>query len=201
MHTDDSRAAEEMGVRVFHAEDNLGPSRGCNIGFRAAIKGEYNYVCKIDPDTVFFSNDWLEESEKIMNKNPGTGILGNVRNCYSIFDKLNSIMDKMGKKLLFNKRNFNHVQGGFQFIRCSALQLEGLYSEFDEPVFEDVELSWRFLHNGWDINNLDGCICFAAEDYINLERHIIKNTKIYHPIKSLSIKKKIKEYWNSLNCR
>lgn len=158
-------AAQFPQVRYIQNVDNLGFSRGNNIGV-AVAKGEY--VCLLNPDTAV-SEEVFEHCIQFAESNPNMGALGVQyidgtghflpeckRNLPTPLRSLMKILGfTKGKNGYYakhiNKESLGKVDilaGAFMFMRKEVyLQVQGL----DEDYFmygEDIDLSYKLQKSG-----------------------------------------------------
>lgn len=164
--SDDSTAMIHQlfpSVRLIINQDNLGFSKGNNIGIRQA-KGEY--ICILNPDTVVGEDTFQDILSHVKNI-PDLGILGcqliDGRGVYLPESKRNVPTPLIGlQKLLgFSKGYYNSVLkvddvgavdilvGCFMIVKKEVFQSVG---GFDEAYFmygEDIDLSYRIKMAGY----------------------------------------------------
>jgi hypothetical protein len=203
MHHDDENTIERMGAKIVRTNGNILTGDACNLGLNIALQNRYRYVVKADPDTIFLDTKWATTAIAEMDFNTEAGIGGDVWPCPDAEGKVRSL----AAECFYPYRNppsFDHVQGGFQFMRCKALEMCGLYRAWSNRSFEDVELSWRMAHFGWKLLDFKWCRCNDSSEPINGWCHVSENitpvnskslpsrTMIAHPVKIMSVRQKIR---------
>ena len=112
------------GITLVRNEENLGFVKAINQG----LKGFANapYTCVMNNDTIA-SAGWLEEMVKVMESNPGIGIVNPSSNT--------SGQDAPEEAGAARIQELYTCRGFCMLIRCEAIQSIGLFDEIYSPGY------------------------------------------------------------------
>jgi GT2 family glycosyltransferase len=149
-------------VVVIENKENVGFSRGCNIG---AQKANGEYLLFLNSDTEFTADDTLSLMREAMTEKVGAvgGLMknedGSLQRSFGSFYTLAKVskMIFLGERGELSGVNVNKkqevdwVSGGFMMVQRSVFESAG---RFDEKIFmyvEDVELCYRIKKAGYKV--------------------------------------------------
>lgn len=160
-------------VSLMAGTENLGYSRGVNLGIREA-KGSYFLI--LNPDTVV-REDSIEKLLEFMELTPGSGVVGpklvfhdgnlqySCRRFYTLkvlvlrrtfFGKIFKKSKAVAEHLMLHfdhesTREVDWVIGACMMVRREAVQSVGLMDERFFLYFEDVDWCYRMKQKGWKV--------------------------------------------------
>lgn len=160
-------------VELYAGSENIGFSRGVNIGIQAA-RGKYFFI--LNPDTVLRKNA-IEELGVFMEDTPDAGIAGpklvfqdgnlqySCRRFYNwrvlllrrtflgkIFKNTKAVSDHLMLEFDHNTtRDVDWILGASMFVRRDAVESVGLMDERFFLYFEDVDWCYRMRQKGWKV--------------------------------------------------
>ena len=147
----------QPSVELLQSGANLGFGGGCNVGIRAALGRDADYVWLINSDSTV---DTAALSEMVITaeQNSQIGAVGSV--LYEM-DKVDQVQLWGGGKVQFWSGRSSHqlqpaqldfVSGASLLLRREALEMVGLFD--DESFFmywEDTDLGFRLRLAGWQL--------------------------------------------------
>ena len=181
------------GIKVIKNKENLGFSKGHNIGIKES-KGEY--VLCLNQDAVL-DKDFIKNCLKI----DAGAVQGKVYKINDIRKRKKDIIDTTGLVMLKNRRVISRGQGredifnkqeeifgadgSVPFYSKKALEDIKIEDEyFDEDFFaykEDIDLSWRLRLYGWKIVYQPKAIAYhlrgAGDSEVRSAKGIIKQRR------------------------
>ncbi|MDD3887658.1 MAG: glycosyltransferase family 2 protein [Patescibacteria group bacterium] len=157
-------------IRFIRNQKNLGYSKAHNEVIK---QSNGKFVLCLNPD-IILDKDYIKNCLEILNQNPKIGaITGKLFKWKFSQNKQTNIIDSCGHRILkthritewgSNQKNSQEfetikkifsVSGAAPIYRKEALENIKYNNEyFDESFFaykEDIDLSWRLLHAGWEI--------------------------------------------------
>ncbi|MBQ9232224.1 MAG: glycosyltransferase family 2 protein [Prevotella sp.] len=155
--------SHDMGVRLIANRENVGFSRANNQAIRAS---ESEYVLLLNPDTVVYEQT-IRSCVDFMDAHPeagGAGVRMLTREGTPAPESRRAIPTPwvaMLKMLGFTRRYYMSrlpwdepcqievVSGAYCLLRRQALDQIGLLDEDYFMYGEDIDLSYRMLHGGW----------------------------------------------------
>ncbi len=165
-------------IKVILNEENVGYSKGINIGIEAS---KSPIVIFLNPDTVVTGN-WIDRLIKHLDKE--TGAVGPLSTytipyqfvgTYIPVDRLQDLSNEEIAELVYRK-----FKGGYKETKvlmgfCLVLRRETLEKEgyLDEDLFlgnDDLELSWRLRERGYKLK-------IALDTFIYHEGHVSFKTE------------------------
>jgi len=168
---------EESGVQIIRSNENLGFSGGCNIGIRASIEAECDFVWLLNNDTTVHP-DALMYLVKKAEVQPLAGIIGST----ILEQEDKNVINHMGGRINpFVGRCF-HLEQGKKYSEfrsagiatpsyvtgCSLLARVAMAEEvglLDEGYFlywEDADWCVRARRHGWGIAIADDSLVYHA---------------------------------------
>ena len=150
-------------VEYIRLEENTGFGRGHNIGIETAVKNNSKYYLALNPDSIIDKNFLKHPVNFLEEYNDYGGVSSRVMRL--INGKLSSEPDVHGGylKKYISYRNSDDPEkecdifilpGTAPVYRIKALQecfMDGYFDPDYFLYFEDIDLSWRLKHRGWDI--------------------------------------------------
>lgn len=149
-------------VRLIENEINFGVPEGQNIGIKAALDSEADYVFIVNNDTILHRNI-LRELLYSLEQDKTIGVAGPV--LYSTKDM--AIIENAGAKIDWNKGNAHLLEVGeigepspkikdvdyvnFQFADPKVLQKVGMFNESYFAYWEDADLCVRVKQAGYRV--------------------------------------------------
>jgi len=168
--TPDMLRREYPGVELVESKENLGYSKGVNVGIRRA-RGRYFFI--LNPDTAV-SADAVEKLRDFMERTPDAGIVGpklvfhdgNVQLSCRRFYTLRVLLLRrtpLGKLVRDSRAEREHLMldfdhnstrqvdwllGAAMFVRRDAVESVGMMDERFFLYFEDVDWCYRMVQQG-----------------------------------------------------
>lgn len=138
-------------IRLIENPENLGYSKGNNIGIKEALKGDYQYIGLLNND-ILFTPDWLFNTLKIFNLNDSLGMVSP-----RIQKKCNLTPENYLKNY---KKYLSRFKGEYKEVLeslfcCAIIKKEvvdkvGLLDEaFTPAFFEDNDFCFRVMYQGY----------------------------------------------------
>ncbi|MCB0208458.1 MAG: glycosyltransferase family 2 protein [Anaerolineae bacterium] len=191
-------------LRLFKQAENLGFSKGQNIGI-AEASGQYLFL--LNPD-VLLMEDHIEKLVQVAERHPQSGIItGKLLSSEAgTSSSPDAVIDSIGFYLEKNRRQrlqgYHHVDSGcynqqqYIFGGCAAASLyrkamleackfEGQY--FDEAFFvykEDIDLAWRAQLFGWKSIYTPAAVAFHRRAFKPNRRSEVSPTIRMHSVKN-----------------
>lgn len=153
------------GVELLILPENLGFAGGNNRGIEAALKGDIEYVCLLNNDTVV-DPDFFNELLRAAREYPRAGIFGS-RILYlsrpeTVWSQGIRISPRTGRVLTTHHNrpareipgtpnNVDGVSGAAMLLRAETLRETGLFEEDFFLCFEDLDLCLRAREKGWGV--------------------------------------------------
>ena len=168
---------ESLNFKIvqFFNKENLGFSRGNNIGIKYALENNTNYILLLNND-IIARPDFLEKLVKVAENDKKTGILGPRIYKYSLDKSLNKVHFAGGKinwlytKAIHQKRaeykqtlNSDYITGACMLIKRKVIDKIGLMPEKYFLYFEDVDWCLKAQRAGYK------CV-------------LVPNAKIWHKV-------------------
>jgi len=161
-----SRYGTDGRVQILELEDNLGWSRGNNVGIRQAIAQNADYVLLLNNDTAT-APDAIQNLVEMAEGNPRVGALAPKMLMYDNPDLLNSVglecsliasswdlgIGRLDGPRWNDTRPVIGVCGGAGFFRVAALEEAGLLPEDFEIYLDDLDLCLRIWDAGYEIRS------------------------------------------------
>ena len=153
-------------IKYIYLPKNIGFGRANNFGYKYA-KGKYIFC--LNSDTILINNAILLFYEKMENSSSNIGCMGtilkdkNLNEMHS-YGKFPTVMGnlwwRLGNQCVWKDpiymRNENtdffavdYVTGADLFIRKSTINECGFFDEDFFLYFEETEMQWRFVNNGF----------------------------------------------------
>lgn len=162
-------------IKILPQEENLGFSRGCNLGIANSTK---EFIILLNPDTEVFG-DWIERLMSHFYLYPSTGAVGPLTNyairsqliityfpeyydyIHRVYDLLDTLVQRYSRRSIPAK-----LLTGF----CLMLPRRTLdqIGWLDESIYlgdDDLELAWRLRENGYYLR-------LALDVFINHVGHV-----------------------------
>jgi len=154
-------AKKHSNVRFILNSENLGYSKGNNIGIKSVLDKEYKYIALLNNDILFTPN-WLQNVLETFECDKQLGMVSPRNNEKCNLTPKNYL--KGYKKYLSKfKKNMKYVVT--PFFSCVVIKKEvfekiGLFDEAFSPAFwEDNDLSFRAMYAGYSL-------CYANSAFI-----------------------------------
>lgn len=157
-------AAAFPGVRQLRTEVNLGISGGLNLGFRAGLAEDWDYLMPMNND-IEVAPDLLRELVAAAESDPAIGCAG--PKCYYYFGERNRLWSAGGslryREAVTRERGMgeidrgqydrdgevDYVNGALMLIRRRALQAAGLWDPVYHVSVEDADWCVRMKQAGF----------------------------------------------------
>lgn len=144
-------------VKVIQNRSNLGFSEGNNVGIRAALAEEVDYVVLLNPDTKV-RPDWLSKLISVGEKLERAGIIGAVQLEYdsdelnswtrSAFPRLSAELNKASD--MPDHLQTEWVEGACFAIKRPVLEQVGLLDPIYFAFYEEIDFCRRASLHGWE---------------------------------------------------
>lgn len=159
--TSEAIEAEFPKVEVIRADGNLWFTEGTNVGVRAALKHDLDYVLMINDDQVFDAR-FLEYMVETAEKNPRS-VVGSLLLLWDTPHKLFQVASSwetwQGGWQLWDEQTIwtipkkpwevDIIVGNCVLVPVAAIQAEGLMNSQRYPNFGDAEYTPRLRKKGW----------------------------------------------------
>jgi len=138
-------------IKLIQNPENLGYSKGNNIGLKEVLKGDYQYIGLLNND-VLFTPDWLNNTLKIFDLNPALGMVS---------PRIQKKCNLTPKNYLKGyKKYLSGFKGEYKIVLeslfcCAVIKKEvfekvGLLDEaFTPAFFEDDDFCFRVMYHGF----------------------------------------------------
>ena len=140
-------------IKLIKNSENLGYSKGNNIGLKEALKKDYEYIGFLNND-ILFTPDWLVDTIKSFELDEQLGALSPRNNEKT---KLNANNYLAGYKKYLSKFSAPLKYVVTPFFSCVIFKRKvideiGFFDEnFSPAFFEDNDLSFRALYKGYSL--------------------------------------------------
>lgn len=155
-------STQNSNITLIFNDENLGYSKGNNIGIKKALEGEYEYIALLNNDILFTPN-WLENTLKGFELDEQLGMLSPRNNEKCKLTPSNYI--KGYKRYLGRfKKPLRYVVT--PFFSCVVIKREvidkiGLMDEAFTPAFwEDNDYSFRAMYAGYSLAYINSAFIF-----------------------------------------
>jgi len=161
--TSEAVMQEFPDVEIIRGDGNLWFTEGTNVGVRAALKHNPDYVLKINDDQVFDSN-FLQFKVETAEKYPRS-IIGSLLLLWDVPHKLFQVSPKwetwQGGWQFWDEQtiwtipkkpwNVDIIVGNCVLVPVQAIREEGLMNSKRYPNFGDAEYTPRLKKKGWQL--------------------------------------------------
>lgn len=166
--TDDTRkyiedfSENKSNITIINNIENLGYSKGNNIGIKSILDKDYEYVALLNNDILLTPN-WLENTLKSFELDASLGMVS-PRNNEKCKLKSNNYLDGYKKYLSKFKTPLRYVVTPFfscVVIKKEVLEKIGIFDEAYSPAFwEDNDLSFRAMYAGYSLAYTNSAFIF-----------------------------------------
>ncbi len=144
-------SSKYKNIKLIFNEENLGYSKGNNIGIKEALKGDYGYIGLLNND-ILFTPDWLKDTLNFFNKDEKIGLISpRIQKKKEV-----SIENYLTKYKSFLAKYKNNLRYTIEPLFCCVLAKKeviekiGLLDEnFTPAFFEDNDYCFRTLYQGF----------------------------------------------------
>lgn len=138
-------------IKIIENSENLGYSKGNNLGIIEALKEDYEYFGLLNND-ILFTPDWLNNTLKIFDKNEALGMVSpRIQKKCSLTPK--NYLKGYKKYLSKFKGNYKEVLDPLfccVLIKREVINKTGLFDEaFSPAFFEDYDYCFRVAYQGY----------------------------------------------------
>lgn len=146
-------AQKHKNISFIFNDENLGYSKGNNIGLKKALEGDYEYFVLVNNDILFTPN-WLENTLKGFELDKQLGMLS-PRNNEKCKLTPNNYLSEYKRYLARFKKPLKYVVTPFfscVVIKREVIEKIGLMDEAFTPAFyEDNDYSFRAMYAGYSL--------------------------------------------------
>lgn len=155
-------ATHHKNMTLIFNEENLGYSKGNNIGIKKALEGEYEYIALLNNDILLTPN-WLENTIKGFELDESLGMLS-PRNNEKCKLTPKNYLSGYKKYLSKFKKPLKYVVTPFfscVVIKRNVIDEIGLLDEnFTPAFFEDNDYSFRAMYSGYSLAYINSVFIF-----------------------------------------
>lgn len=181
---------KHSNIILIENQENLGYSKGNNIGIIKALKKDYKYIALLNNDILLTPN-WLIDTIEAFNQDEHLGMLS-PRNNEKCKLKPNNYLEGYKKYLSKFKEPLRYVVT--PFFSCVIIKREvfnqiGIFDENYSPAFyEDNDLSFRAMYKGYSLAYCNNTFIFHNHSTTSssIDRKIPQRNKEYffkkHPL-------------------
>lgn len=183
-------AKNHSNIEIIENKENLGYSKGNNIGIVATMKKEYDYIALLNNDILLTPN-WLIDTINAFKKDEQLGMLS-PRNNEKCKLKPENYLKGYKKYLSKFKNPLKYVVTPFfscVIIKKEVIDKIGLFDENYTPAFwEDNDLSFRAMYQGYSLAYCNSTFIFHNHSTTSsqIDRKIPQRNKEYffkkHPL-------------------
>lgn len=133
-------------VKVIYNSENLGFSKGCNQGIKAA-KGDIIGLLNND---ILFSSDWIKYVVEVFENEANAGFIS--PHCIEAFCNSKRKFNRKVRKLPDKSLYYKCIDPSFScvFAKKQLFDTIGLFDEnFTPAYFEDNDITWRAIFAGF----------------------------------------------------
>ena len=158
----------------------------------------YDYIVKVDTDTIILRENWDEDCINYMNKNKKVGVAGNLQMIearhWSWLQGIDAHRIDVNRVDNYQKEKGYyppHVQGGFMMFRKKAIIDCGFWNMKYPHSLIDVEISYAYLSKKWMLGQIEFVKSFDSDSKLEFD---VKNTRnIYHPVRDKYLRSQMME--------
>lgn len=186
-------ASEHSNINVIYNSENLGYSKGNNIGIKSILDKDYEFVALLNND-ILFTPDWLEKTIDIFNKDPQLGMVSP-----RIQKKKDITRENYLSKYQHFLNKYKTHSGDLSYsleplfccvvIKKCVVEKIGLMDENFSPAFwEDNDYCFRAMYAGYSLARSNVSFVFHnhSTSSKSLPSEIFKNNREYffkkHPL-------------------
>jgi len=177
-------------ITLIENKENLGYSKGNNIGLIEVLKKDYEFIALLNND-ILLTPDWLKITTECFKTDSTLGMVSPRNNEHCKLTNKNYL--KGYKKYLSKfKKPLRHVVTPFfscVIIKKEVINKIGLFDENFSPAFyEDNDLSFRAMYKGYSLAYCNNSFIFHNHSTTSkiIKDDVIKKNKEYffkkHPL-------------------
>ena len=153
---------QKDNITLIFNDENLGYSKGNNIGIKKALEGNYEYIALLNND-ILFTPSWLENTIKGFELDKQLGMLSPRNNEHCQLTPSNYLQGY--KKYIGKFKNaLKYVVTPFYscvIIKREVIDKIGLMDEeFSPAFFEDNDYSFRAMYAGYSLGYINTAFIF-----------------------------------------
>lgn len=146
-------AKNHNNITIICNNENLGYSKGNNIGIKSVIDKDYEYIALLNNDILFIPN-WLENTISVFSENKRLGMIspriqtGKKITSNNYLNKYQNFLKKFKGKYSYS------IEPLFccVFIKKDVIKNIGLMDEAYTPAFwEDCDYCFRAMYKGYSL--------------------------------------------------
>lgn len=146
-------AKNHNNITIICNNENLGYSKGNNIGIKSVIDKDYEYIALLNNDILFIPN-WLEDTISVFSENKRLGMVSpRIQTSKKI--TINNYLNKYQNFLKKFKGKYSYsIEPLFccVFIKKDLIKNIGLMDEAYTPAFwEDCDYCFRAMYKGYSL--------------------------------------------------
>lgn len=144
---------DKNNCTLIFNEENLGYSKGNNIGIKSVLDKDYEYIALLNNDIMFTPN-WLEDTLSLFEKDNQLGMVSpRIQKGKTL--NINNYMNKYKNYLKKFKGDFEYTLEPLfccVFIKKEVIEKIGLLDENFTPAFwEDNDYCFRAMYAGYSL--------------------------------------------------